>query len=363
MDLEQVVADLESPALLSLPYPRGTALTLHCLYVGWPPVKGRATSRGSPHRDRPAPSCGPGGRRERILERRRSEARRKIHQAARKPALNERIEIRDGREYLVTVLPEVKPMPEKKSHGWPSDLRRVRSAPGWPRLRIGASLRVGAGGLRRLRQQMAATPAREATMTIAPRAPRRRRSGPSPRAQRLIAGASSVPHHFPTATSRSPTAARVAATSRGSGSSTAIASARSIYIEHGLQQDPPVEDGRRCLDADELHRAGLAPMSDEEMWAPKRNRHRAGFSVSLWFDPADADRLRRSTTGAASCGVRRRGDASPGEGLGIVSTYPSLYAIRRSSQTRSGGGSLRGLDTSQVPGVIRSRGGRPPTGL
>jgi hypothetical protein len=65
-------------------------------------------------------------------------------------------------------------------------------------------------------------------------------------------------------------------------------------LAEGLQHDPPVEDGRRCLDDDELREFGLRPMTDDEMRASRRDRHRAGYGVELWTNPAEAERIRRA---------------------------------------------------------------------
>jgi len=46
--------------------------------------------------------------------------------------------------------------------------------------------------------------------------------------------------------------------------------------------DPPREDGRRCLNADELEAAGLRRLTDEEMGA--RYPNRVGSGVPLYFD-------------------------------------------------------------------------------
>jgi hypothetical protein len=54
----------------------------------------------------------------------------------------------------------------------------------------------------------------------------------------------------------------------------------------GLKLDPPREDGRRCLEPDEMRALGWRPMGGEEMRASNRDRHRAGFGVEFWFDPA-----------------------------------------------------------------------------
>jgi hypothetical protein len=70
--------------------------------------------------------------------------------------------------------------------------------------------------------------------------------------------------------------------------------AHGYTLAEGLRHDPPVEGGRRCLDDDELRDLGLRPMTDEEMRASRRDRRRAGLGVELWFDPAEAERARRT---------------------------------------------------------------------
>lgn len=62
----------------------------------------------------------------------------------------------------------------------------------------------------------------------------------------------------------------------------------------GLNRDPPVEDGRRCMDVEEMRASGLRPMGDEEMRASKRHSHRAGYGVELWGDPAEVARTREA---------------------------------------------------------------------
>src|SRR5262245_66473070 len=62
----------------------------------------------------------------------------------------------------------------------------------------------------------------------------------------------------------------------------------------GLKMDPPREDGRRCMDPEEMQERGWRPMTDEEMRASRRDKHRAGFGVELWFDAAENARKRRS---------------------------------------------------------------------
>jgi hypothetical protein len=53
----------------------------------------------------------------------------------------------------------------------------------------------------------------------------------------------------------------------------------------GAKMDPPREDGRRCLTRDEMRAKGWAPLTDKEMLASNRDRHRVGYSVELWADP------------------------------------------------------------------------------
>jgi hypothetical protein len=80
----------------------------------------------------------------------------------------------------------------------------------------------------------------------------------------------------------------------------------------GLRREPPLEDGRRCLDTDEMRERGWRPLTDEEMAASGRHRHRAGFGVELWHDPAAAERTRRAFAGrrqVAKSGRPERGEA------------------------------------------------------
>jgi hypothetical protein len=63
-------------------------------------------------------------------------------------------------------------------------------------------------------------------------------------------------------------------------------------FSEGLKLDPPREDGRRCMDDDELRAAGLRPMSDAEQRASRRHACRAGYGVELWHDPTASERLR-----------------------------------------------------------------------
>ena len=62
----------------------------------------------------------------------------------------------------------------------------------------------------------------------------------------------------------------------------------------GLTRDPLVEDGRRCMTPEEMLEAGLRLMSDDEMRSSSRHRHRAGFGVELWHDPAEVERTREA---------------------------------------------------------------------
>ena len=75
----------------------------------------------------------------------------------------------------------------------------------------------------------------------------------------------------------------------------------------GLTMDPLREDGRRCLDADEMRALGWRPKSDEEMLASNRDRHRVGFGVELWFDPAASVGMEQRLRAAGSRAKRPRG--------------------------------------------------------
>lgn len=52
-------------------------------------------------------------------------------------------------------------------------------------------------------------------------------------------------------------------------------------------------DGRRCMDDEEMIAAGLRPMTDKEIEASRVHNHRAGFGVQIWFDPSDAERVKK----------------------------------------------------------------------
>ena len=62
----------------------------------------------------------------------------------------------------------------------------------------------------------------------------------------------------------------------------------------GLALEPPREDGRRCLDAEEMRELGWRTLSDDEMRATRTHRARAGFGVELWIDPAVFERMQRA---------------------------------------------------------------------
>lgn len=68
----------------------------------------------------------------------------------------------------------------------------------------------------------------------------------------------------------------------------------------GLRMDPPKEDGRRCLDPEEMLARGWRPFTDEEMAASSRDRRRVGYDVELWHDPA---RQARGRDGIAARGT------------------------------------------------------------
>ena len=80
--------------------------------------------------------------------------------------------------------------------------------------------------------------------------------------------------------------------------------------------DPPREDGRRCLNADELEAAGLRRLTDEEMGA--RYPNRVGSGVPLYFDPKAAERIRRHSAEAAVPATSRSVDATRALGEGLA---------------------------------------------
>jgi hypothetical protein len=62
-------------------------------------------------------------------------------------------------------------------------------------------------------------------------------------------------------------------------------------LYEGLKREPPCEDGRRCLSADEMIALGWRTLANEELLASRRDRHRAGFGIPLWIDPAGRERV------------------------------------------------------------------------
>jgi hypothetical protein len=78
----------------------------------------------------------------------------------------------------------------------------------------------------------------------------------------------------------------------------------------GLRRDPPVDDGRRCFDENELRELGLRPMADEEIRASSRHSHRTGLGVELWVDAAVAERLRAAFPKPRVSDLRSRVEAT-----------------------------------------------------
>lgn len=69
------------------------------------------------------------------------------------------------------------------------------------------------------------------------------------------------------------------------------------YAE-GLRMDPPREDGRRCMDADELHVSGLRRVVEGDS---ARYDSRIASCVPIYWNPAEASRTRgafRASPGA-----------------------------------------------------------------
>ena len=64
-------------------------------------------------------------------------------------------------------------------------------------------------------------------------------------------------------------------------------------FSEGLKLNPPREDGRRCLDPEEMRNLGWRPFTDEELRTSTRHRKRAGFGVELWFDPTHTEKTRK----------------------------------------------------------------------
>ena len=63
---------------------------------------------------------------------------------------------------------------------------------------------------------------------------------------------------------------------------------RAALIEQG-----PREDGRRCLDEDEMRAKGWRPLTEQEMLAG-RHKRRAWWGVELWHDPAAVERIKET---------------------------------------------------------------------
>jgi hypothetical protein len=90
---------------------------------------------------------------------------------------------------------------------------------------------------------------------------------------------------------------------------------RHVYtFPEGLRLDPPRDDGRRCLDDDELRALGWRPMTDAELGATVRHRWRAGFGVSVWFDTSRGEdvvaRMARKRAGSREERQRGAGEAT-----------------------------------------------------
>ncbi|HEX4672032.1 MAG TPA: hypothetical protein VH279_07175 [Solirubrobacteraceae bacterium] len=74
-------------------------------------------------------------------------------------------------------------------------------------------------------------------------------------------------------------------------------------LSEGLRLDPPREDGRRCLDRDEMRALGWRPLTQAELLASPRQRRRAGFDQELWFSPGDDKRKRASFAALDAAGA------------------------------------------------------------
>ena len=55
---------------------------------------------------------------------------------------------------------------------------------------------------------------------------------------------------------------------------------------------PKHKNGRRCASDQELRAKGLRPMTNREMQATQAHRRRAGYGITVWFDPVKALRAR-----------------------------------------------------------------------
>jgi hypothetical protein len=80
-------------------------------------------------------------------------------------------------------------------------------------------------------------------------------------------------------------------------------------FEDGLRLEPPREDGRRCLDADEMREKGWRPKTDEEMLTSNRDRHRVGRGVELWFDPTVSVGMEQRLRHTGGRAKRTRGES------------------------------------------------------
>lgn len=60
----------------------------------------------------------------------------------------------------------------------------------------------------------------------------------------------------------------------------------------GLNFNPPLEDGRRCMTEEEMLNANMRPMTEDEKKATMRHNLRSGFNVALWFNPDETHRAR-----------------------------------------------------------------------
>lgn len=59
----------------------------------------------------------------------------------------------------------------------------------------------------------------------------------------------------------------------------------------GLALQPPKDDGRRCMNEDEMFEVGLQLISNEDKADSKRHRSRVGSAVPMYGDPLAAERL------------------------------------------------------------------------
>ena len=76
-------------------------------------------------------------------------------------------------------------------------------------------------------------------------------------------------------------------------------------FDEGLRLDPPREDGRRCLDADELLAAGLERVAPG---AASKYDSRLKSGVPLYWDPVQAEGARERFRAASAKAVDGLGD-------------------------------------------------------